>query len=166
MTGEQTYVLFGGWQTEQEQGFVAVTQTPRGTDTQISKEPRGERLIEIELTERIEQSIEYAHSREHAPTQETSTPATTHEPEREQNQEPEQPAQLEPGEQDINQANSPEHNPGPEQADMKPEHAERPEQAERDPYIEQAIQQAQDRQQAWEQGIDQDRDNDHGFGIE
>lgn len=38
--------------------------------------------------------------------------------------------------------------------------------AERDPYIEQVIQEARDRQQAWEQGIDQDRDNDRGFGIE
>ena len=162
ITGEQTYVLFGGWQTDKEQGFVAVTQTPRGTDTQISKEPRGERLIEIELTERIEQSIEYAHSREHAPTQETNTPARTHEPEREQNQEPEQPAQPEPGERDIDQTN----NPSPEQTDMEPEHAERPEKTDRDPYIEQAIQQARDRQQAWEQGIDQDRDNDRGYGIE
>jgi conjugative relaxase-like TrwC/TraI family protein len=37
---------------------------------------------------------------------------------------------------------------------------------ERDPYIEQAIQEERDRQQAFEQGIDQDRDNDLGFGIE
>ena len=36
----------------------------------------------------------------------------------------------------------------------------------RDPYIEQVIQEARDRQQAWEQGIEQDRDNDRGFGIE
>jgi hypothetical protein len=38
--------------------------------------------------------------------------------------------------------------------------------ADRDPYIEQAIQDAQDRQQAWDQGINPDRDNDRGFGIE
>jgi conjugative relaxase-like TrwC/TraI family protein len=52
-----------------------------------------------------------------------------------------------------------------EQADRESEHAEQPE---RDPYIEQAIQQARDRQQAWEQGIDQDRENenDRSFGIE
>jgi hypothetical protein len=34
------------------------------------------------------------------------------------------------------------------------------------PYIEQAIQEAQDRQQAWENGIDPDRDNDRGVRIE
>ncbi|HEY5344372.1 MAG TPA: AAA family ATPase [Solirubrobacteraceae bacterium] len=36
----------------------------------------------------------------------------------------------------------------------------------RDPYIEQAIQAAQERQQAWENGIDPNRDNDRGFRIE
>ena len=36
----------------------------------------------------------------------------------------------------------------------------------RDPYIEQAIQEERDRQQAFEQGIDNDRDNNLGFGIE
>jgi AAA domain len=40
-TGEPTYALFGGWQTETEQGFVAVTQGPHGTDVQISREDRG-----------------------------------------------------------------------------------------------------------------------------
>jgi conjugative relaxase-like TrwC/TraI family protein len=36
----------------------------------------------------------------------------------------------------------------------------------RDPYIEQAIQEARERQESWEQGIDPDRDNDRGLGIE
>ena len=35
-----------------------------------------------------------------------------------------------------------------------------------DPYIEQAIQEARERQESWERGIDPDRDNDRGFGIE
>jgi hypothetical protein len=188
ITGEETYVLFGGWQTEKEQGFVAVTQTPRGTDTQTNREPRGDRPIETELVERVEQGIERVHSREQTPTQETSTPATTREPEHEQNHEREQPAQLEPDESSINHVLDTIRDPGIEQADTEPEHAarsvaseqagcepeqserpeqvERPEKPERDPYIEQAIQDAQDRQQAWEQGIDQDRDNDRGYGIE
>jgi hypothetical protein len=175
MTGEQTYVLFGGWQTEREQGFVAVTQTPRGTDTQISREPRGDRPIETELTERVEQGIEQAHTNKQAPTQQTSTPQTTREPGREQDHEREQPAELDPGERSIDQANDITRDPGAEQTDMGPEHVARdtaseqvepPEDAARDPYIEQAIQEAQDRQQTWEQGIDQDRDSDRGFGIE
>jgi hypothetical protein len=36
----------------------------------------------------------------------------------------------------------------------------------RDPYIEQAIQEERDRQQAWDQGIDPDRDNDRDMGFE
>jgi hypothetical protein len=36
----------------------------------------------------------------------------------------------------------------------------------RDPYIEQVIQEARDRQESWERVIDPDRDNDRGFGIE
>jgi conjugative relaxase-like TrwC/TraI family protein len=70
--------------------------------------------------------------------QAASTPEPDREPQRDQ------PAQIEPGEQNIDQAKDADH----------------------DPYIEQAIQDAQDRQQAWEQGIDQDRDNDRSFGIE
>jgi AAA domain/TrwC relaxase len=61
---------------------------------------------------------------------------------------------------------APEHAEQAEQAGRDPEQAERAEKAERDPYIEQAIRAARDRQQAWEQGIDQDRANDRGFGIE
>ncbi|MGO9247577.1 MAG: hypothetical protein ACLP7W_03165 [Solirubrobacteraceae bacterium] len=36
----------------------------------------------------------------------------------------------------------------------------------RDPYIEQAIQEARERQESWERGIDLDRDNERGYGIE
>jgi hypothetical protein len=36
----------------------------------------------------------------------------------------------------------------------------------RDPYIQQAIDDARERQESWERGIDPDRDNDRGFGIE
>ena len=43
---------------------------------------------------------------------------------------------------------------------------DRPGRADRDPLIEQAIQEERDRQENWERGIDQDRDNDRGFGIE
>ncbi len=62
----------------------------------------------------------------------------------EREREPDGPPQLEPAERDTNQPNDPE----------------------RDPYIDQAIQEAQDRQQAWESGIDPDRDNDQSLGIE
>ena len=49
-----------------------------------------------------------------------------------------------------------------------PDHAGHAKDADHDPYIEQAIQEAQERQQAWEHDIGTDRDNDRdmGFGIE
>jgi conjugative relaxase-like TrwC/TraI family protein len=46
-----------------------------------------------------------------------------------------------------------------------PDHTPPAQNADRDPYIEQAIQDAQDRQQAWENGIDPDHDNDRGYAA-
>jgi hypothetical protein len=54
----------------------------------------------------------------------------------------------------------------PEPSGPVPDHPREREQVERDPYIEQAIQEERDRQQAFEQEIERDRDNDLGFGIE
>jgi conjugative relaxase-like TrwC/TraI family protein len=136
-TGEPTYALFGGWQTDREQGLVAVTQSQDRTDIHTTTEDRGERDIEAELTDRIAQVIEQAR----APA---TTQANTTETDRER--QPNQPAQLEPTGSDT--ANSQTKDAG------------------RDPYIERVIQEAQDRQQVWEQGMEQDRDNDRGFGIE
>ena len=144
-TGEPTYVLFGGWQTETEQGFVAVTQSPQGTDVQMSREARGERDIETELQSRVEQGIERAHARE----------AGT--PESDREHQPNGPTQLGAGEPHIEHFNN---------AGRDPEHQPEREPVERDPYIEQAIQEERDRQQAFEQGIEQERENDLGFGIE
>ena len=50
----------------------------------------------------------------------------------------------------------------PEPSDSVPDHQPEHERVERDPYIEQAIQEGRDRQQAFEQ----ERDNDLGFGLE
>jgi conjugative relaxase-like TrwC/TraI family protein len=128
-TGEPTVALFGGWQTDSEQGFATVTRTPEGTEVRISTEDRGERDIEAELTDRVGEVIEHSHF------QAADTPEPTQD----------RVAQVELGEQDtVNQA----------------QHADR------DPYIDQAIQEQQDQQQAWEHDIDTDRDNDRGFGIE
>ena len=54
----------------------------------------------------------------------------------------------------------------PDTATEQQDHPGHAKAADRDPYIEQAIQAARDRQQAWENGIDQDLDNDRGYGME
>jgi hypothetical protein len=128
-TGEPTLALFGGWQTDREQGFVAVTRTQEGTEVRVSTEDRGERDIEAELSDRVGQMIESSLS------EEAGTPE--HQGDR--------PTQLELSEQNI---------------------VDQAKDAGRDPYIDQAIQEQQEHQQAWEHGIDPDRDNDRGFGIE
>jgi conjugative relaxase-like TrwC/TraI family protein len=128
-TGKPTVALFGGWQTDREQGFVAVTRTPERTEVRMSTEDRGERDIEAELIDRVGEVIEHSHF------QATDTPEHPHD----------RPTEPQPGEQDI---------------------ADRAQDADRDPYIDQAIQEQQDQQQAWEHDIDTDRDNDRGFGIE
>ncbi|HEY7934929.1 MAG TPA: MobF family relaxase [Solirubrobacteraceae bacterium] len=121
-TGQPTYVLIGGWQTETQQGFVAVVHHEGRTDVRMNTEQRGERDIETELKDRVGQIIERAHARE------VNTPEANRE------NQPDRPNQLQPGQ--------------------------------RDPHIEQAIQDEQHRQQELERGVEQERDDGLGFGIE
>ena len=158
-TDEPTHTLFGAWQTEHEQGFVTATQSPDGTDVQISREERGERDIETELTDRIGQVILRSQAREASPAQEPSAPEAGRELQHDH------PAQLEPATHDTDTAND-----QATDTSRDPDHQPEREPVERDPYIEQAIQHARERQHAWEHGIEQerenDRENDRGYGIE
>ena len=54
----------------------------------------------------------------------------------------------------------------PEPSDPVPDHQPEPGRAERDLHIELAIQEERDRQQAFEQGIEQERDNDLGYAAD
>lgn len=141
-TGEPTYALFGGWQTDKTLGYVAAVQHQGHTQTYISTEDRGDRDIEAELRDRIGQVIERSQTQQANPspqadpTDRTNTP----EPDQESERHAEPPVELQPGEPAI------------------------------EPEIQQIIQEQQDRQQDWERGIspdqDHNRDNDLGFGIE
>jgi hypothetical protein len=74
--------------------------------------------------------------------------------------EPEHDNQREPAQLEATQP------PTIEPLERDPELQPEPHRVERDPYIEQAIQEERDRQQAFDRGIDNDRDNDRGVGIE
>jgi conjugative relaxase-like TrwC/TraI family protein len=63
-TGEPTYVLFGGWQTEQQLGFIAAIHTNGQTDVRISTEDRDGRDIRTELSDRIAQTIDHSQTHE------------------------------------------------------------------------------------------------------
>jgi hypothetical protein len=143
-TGDPTYALFGAWQTEHEQGFVATTNGPNGPKTHISREERNDRNIAAELKDRVEQVIEQSQTPQQTTSNETPTPHPDPEPQ------PTQPAQLEPANpttqtQNTNQDQDRDRDRG---------------------YIDQIIQEQRDRQQNWEQGISPDQDNDRSYGIE
>jgi hypothetical protein len=85
-TGEPTYALFGGWQTDKELGYVAVAQNDEGrTEVKISTEDRGDRNIETELRDRVGQAIERSQAQQpnpghHAdPGERTNTPESDRE---------------------------------------------------------------------------------------
>jgi len=84
-TGEPTFVLFGGWQTDQQLGYVAVTHRAEGTNVHTTTEDRGERDIETEVHARIGETIERGQAREPA-----NTPAPQN------NREPSPPARPRP----------------------------------------------------------------------
>ena len=63
-TGEPTYVLFGGWQTEQQLGFVAAIHAGGQTDIRINTENRDGRDIQTELHDRIAQIIDRSQTHE------------------------------------------------------------------------------------------------------
>ena len=143
-TGEPTHTLFGGWQTDKQLGFIAVTQTDKQTNVHIATEDRGDREIAPELVDRIGQIIEHSRAQQATPADRANTP----EPDREREYRPVQPAEIQSG----------------QPAELQPaETAIEPE-------IQQIIQEQQDRQQDWEHGIspdqENDRDNDLGYGIE
>lgn len=99
-TGQPTYVLFGGWQTEQQLGFIAAIHAGGETEVRISTEDRDGKDIQTELSDRIAQAIE--HSQTHEQTNHPDTdgenqanpdhhqPAQDHQPEIEHALEPQQ----------------------------------------------------------------------------
>lgn len=93
-TGEPTYALVGGWQTDKTLGYVAAVQHQGHTQTYISTEDRGDRDIETELRDRIGQVIERSQTQHTNPADRAHTPEPDHISERHA----EQPAQLQPGE--------------------------------------------------------------------
>ena len=168
-TGEPTYVLFGGWQTDQHIGFVATVHSSGDTKTRMTTEDREGRDVRTELQDRIGQIIERSQSPERDTPQQHHDPQASRPPALEagdphidhvhQTAPSPQPA-LEPLEQDLNSL------PPIDSSERAPDHQPEPEPIERDHDIQQAIDRERDRQQTFEHDIDQDRDNDLGIEIE
>lgn len=88
-TGEPTYALFGGWQTDKMLGYVAAVQHQGHTETYISIEERGDRDIAPELIDRIGQVIERSRVQQANPTPQADQASERH---------AEPSAELQPGE--------------------------------------------------------------------
>ena len=135
-------------------------------NTQAQREH--ERHIDKVLNEQRQRLLdeEQRHiDRDKAQLQEANAPETDRE------RQPEQTTQLEPDEPYIDRDDPQLQEPSAPQADREHDagrdrHTDQDKEPTRDPYIEQAIQEAKERQESWERGIHPDHDNDRGFGIE
>jgi conjugative relaxase-like TrwC/TraI family protein len=162
LTAETSGILTGAWQTDKEHAYVAVSRAREQTQIYVAREDLGEQGLDTGAIERLAERMQQSRAQEASIAKDIATQTPEPQAEREQtadrsmetarqagpaqDRQHEQPAQLEPLERsDIDQTN-----------DVP----------DRDPYIEQAIQEERERQQAWERGIDPDRENDRGFRIE
>lgn len=157
LTTETSGILTGGWQTDREHTYVAVSRAREQTQIYISRDDLGEQGLDTGAIERLADLMRRKGAQEATITKDIAE------------QTRESPPQLEPGteathmrEQEIDEVL---HESRQRRLDSE-QGIGRAEDAGRDPYIEQAIQQARERQQSWDRGIDPDRDNDRGFEIE
>jgi conjugative relaxase-like TrwC/TraI family protein len=166
-TGEPTYVLFGGWQTEREIGFIAAVRTNGKTNTVMSTEEREGRDIETELRDRIGQVIE--RSQTHEPTNDRDADRTNaRDTDRDHPRDHAEPdlAERTPDQQPALEPLQHDHaaQPAVEPSEPGPEREREP--VERPSYIQEAIDRERDRQQAFEQGVEHERENDRGLATE
>jgi conjugative relaxase-like TrwC/TraI family protein len=165
MTTEHASVLIGGWQTDRENAYVSLTRAREQTDIYLSREDLGEEGMDTGAIGRLAERMEQSDAQVATVTREVAEPAVERSNEIteqavERPAERDQPVEPEPIARDTD--NRPEHEPAERDAGDRPER----ESAKRDTYIEQAIQEAREHEEAWEQSPEIDQDQDLGFGIE
>jgi ATP-dependent exoDNAse (exonuclease V) alpha subunit len=156
LTAETSGILTGAWQTDKEHAYVAVSRAREQTQIYVSRDDLGEQGLDTGAIERLAQRMQRSRAQEASITKETAEQAQT------QTQTPEPQAERE-------------HSAEATQATQQREQtAERPPQPERETdaarareqEIDEILREQRERQLDWERGINQDRDNDRGFGIE
>jgi conjugative relaxase-like TrwC/TraI family protein len=63
-TVEEAYVLMGGWQTDREHAYVALTRAREQTDIFVCRDDLGEEGMEAGAIERLAEAIETSHAQE------------------------------------------------------------------------------------------------------
>jgi ATP-dependent exoDNAse (exonuclease V) alpha subunit len=63
-TVDQAFVLTGGWQTDRERAYVALTRARDRTDIYVSREDLGEQGMEADTIERLGEAMSESHAQE------------------------------------------------------------------------------------------------------
>ena len=186
ITAEKSGILIGGWQTDKEHAYVSVSRTREQTQIYVSRDDLGEMGMDTGAMERLADRMKHSRAQEASITREladrpTETPQRIDEIECQADLMRQQGADeqtivkqiaQEGSDPDTKWTRTNQEEQGAVREigniveEMRRRRPDREQQTARDPYIEQAIQEERDRQQAWEQGTDPDRDNDRGFEIE
>jgi conjugative relaxase-like TrwC/TraI family protein len=136
LTAQTSGILTGGWQTDREHTYVAASRARERTDIYLARGDLGEQGLDTGAIERLAERMQRTRAQEASVTKEIAGQA----PERTTpEQVTERTQQAEPAPQD-------------------------PQIRERD--LGEMIQEQQERQRDWERGIERDRDDERGFGIE
>lgn len=81
-TVDRAFVLTGGWQTDQERAYVALTRAREQTDVYVSREDLGEEGMDAGAIERLAERIEVSNAQEASvEREEREPPALTADPE-------------------------------------------------------------------------------------
>ncbi len=74
LTTERASILTGGWQTDRESTYVALSRARDQTDIYLSREDLGEEGLDPEAIERLGQLMQHSHAQEAAITREPAQP--------------------------------------------------------------------------------------------
>ncbi len=83
LTAERALVLTGGWQTDRERAYVALTRARERTDIYVSRDDLGEQGMDTGAIERLANAMTESHAQEASITR----PTIDHQPERDHNRE-------------------------------------------------------------------------------
>jgi len=143
LTTETSGILTGAWQTDRERTYVAVSRAREQTQIYLAREDLGQQGLDTDAIERLAERMQQSRAQEATITKQIADQSPKRTPDQAPERTPEQISQRQ------------------QQTEPAPQD---PQIRERD--LGEMIREQQERQRDWEQGIDPDRNNDRGYGIE
>jgi conjugative relaxase-like TrwC/TraI family protein len=169
LTTDTAHVLTGGWQTDREHAYVALTRARNQTHVYLSREDLGEHGMDVGAIERLADLMARSRTQEATITRDVAEPTsgrTMHSAE---------PASQRSTDTELKPQNYPqrtldderERNEQALDRENKRTAIEQPTpMSDRDQEIKEILEAMRRRQLDWERGIGRDRGNDRGYGIE